>query len=290
MNVPSTPPMRIRTPPALLPPMRTAWLPLKELKSSPLSSISSKLGLMTQSSGSEGSLSEATTQDTSTSRSSWLSEESSHSKESFDSLERKSMRNLVDPKQLRTMYGKRTREPAIHLNMESNQSTSRIQQIGIKSFGSNIRYGNLPSKEDCLKSHQVFVYVLIAPLSRLKQIISDLVKLRSKYSCSGESLVLESPAVLGQKLDWMLTLKILAPSFGMCTQVNEMLYWMNFEAVLTSPISCDGLTGIRSEWKSKGALLPYAQNQFGLLLTCLTPNGTQDWMMTPSKLLGDDLP
>jgi len=82
----------------------------------------------------------------------------------------------------------------------------------------------------------------------------------------------------GMKQDcWSLTLRIPGPSFGVATEVRQMLLSMNFEEVSTYPISLDGLTDIQSEWNSKDHLPVYVPKDSGSRATFIPESGIQSW-------------
>lgn len=219
-------------------------------------------------------------QDTSTSSLSSHSQTSSLSMESNPFLVPESMQNSQDRKQQKSMFTKRQRTQAIDSSLEPDLSFSE-KLTGMKS-------GDWQPTEDFWKSQQVYEFVVIAPFAKLSQICNQYFRVKNLYSCTGESLELESPLELGTRQAWMLTLRILTPSSGMVTAVKNMLLLMNLEEILAFPISYDGLTSILVLMKSKAPMLPLKPNPFGLPQTYDLAIGIRDLMKIHSKQSSED--
>lgn len=230
--------------------------------------------------GQRDSSSEEMSQDSYTSSLSSHSQTSSHSTESNPFLVPESTQNSPDLKQRKSTFTKRQRTQAIDSSLEPNLSFSE-KLTGMKS-------GDWQPSEDFWKSQQVYEFVVIAPFAKLSQICNQYFRVKNLYSCTGESLELESPLELGTKQAWMLTLRILTPSSGMVTAVKNMLLLMNLEEILAFPISYDGLTSILVLMKSKAPMLPLKPNPFGLPQTYDLAIGIRDLMKIHSKQSSDD--
>lgn len=112
-------------------------------------------------------------------------------------------------------------------------------------------FGPPPSPEYYPTFQRIYVWYLTAPYALLLRIMMRLSHCSEQYGCSMAQLELESPEGLGLKQDWMLILRIPAPSSGAVTRINNMLLLTNFVEESTSPTSYDGSIVTRFAWKSK---------------------------------------
>lgn len=148
--------------------------------------------------------------------------------------------------------------------------------------------GISPKKDESLKSPQMFVYKITELYGSSPVTTLSALQWNDNVMSSLVQLALESRAELGMKQGWTLILKILGPSFGTDTQVASILSSMNFEAVLTSPISCDGLTGILYEWRSKEPLVPCSPPRSGSPPISQSSTGTLESIQRPWTPLKED--
>ena len=112
-------------------------------------------------------------------------------------------------------------------------------------------FGNLQKLVRTNKSPREFEYRIIGLSERFARTIQRQLEWSELVKFSGVKLELESRFELGTKQEWTLILKIPEQSFGADTKVRNMLSWMSFEELWTSPIYYDGWIGTHSTWKSK---------------------------------------
>lgn len=144
--------------------------------------------------------------------------------------------------------------------------------------------GTKPKPEILMEFRLTYVWLVIVPFERSRQIMQRLVRLNERFGVSGALQQRENQDVLGVKQDWTLMLSVRGPSSGQVTQVKKTLSSMNFVEVLTSPTSYDGVTGIRSIWKSRELPDPWMLKEFGLPPICIPETGIptstlQPWML-----------
>uniref|UniRef100_A0A345MQ23 Rep protein n=1 Tax=Cressdnaviricota sp. TaxID=2748378 RepID=A0A345MQ23_9VIRU len=141
--------------------------------------------------------------------------------------------------------GKKKQESMDHSSSSDSSPTTRRSKLIGKWFGKP------PLKAGCWRSQQVSEFNIIGPCELLLVTIRPVSRLLENAMCSGVNLVLESQDARGKKQGSSLTLKVQGLSSGMVIKVNQVLSSMNFEAVSTSPICCDGSTGTLFVWRSK---------------------------------------
>lgn len=172
------------------------------------------------------------------------------------------------------MFGKRRRELANSLNLDRDRLEETLQRIGK-------RLSDSPCPIKSTKSPLTFSYVIIVPYRSLGQTIVSRLSSNEYVKSSMARLVLGSRAVLGKKLAWIHFVKIRVQSFGVATEIKEMLLSMNLGEESTLRTSSDGRTDIRSLWRLKDHLDHCLPNEYGLPPTCIPMNGTQNWMKQP---------
>jgi len=133
------------------------------------------------------------------------------------------------------------------LNLESSQF-SEIQKSTGSTSGSSQPWDNLPESRLALE-FKVTVRSGLSARTLQGQLLNCV-----KSMSSGVQLQLERVDAPGKKPEWMLTLKIRNPSFGVDTEIKNMLSLTNLEEILTLHTFSDGWTAIRSWWKSKAVL------------------------------------
>lgn len=143
------------------------------------------------------------------------------------------------------MSGRRTPEsPTRNLRLDPSPSSGTLNEIGTL-------FGTWRNQDNSTELTEAFWFVITAPSRGSVRTICNLHPWSGPSLYSGERLVQESLDWRGNSQVWQLTLKIQEPSFGMVTRARNMLLLTNFEEVLTSPMSYDGLTGILSLWRSR---------------------------------------
>jgi len=167
-------------------------------------------------------------------------------------LEPESTANSQEVKPLLPTAPKKIRELASRLNMEHVLSEETKSETGSPSGYSSLVNDRIqPEVVTLTQSRPTFEWYLTVPSGRLPATSLLASQLFDMLRYFGELLVLENHDVLGMKQDSMLMLRIQEPSFGMVTNVKQMLSSMNFEEESTLRICLDGLTVIRCVWKSK---------------------------------------
>lgn len=146
--------------------------------------------------------------------------------------------------------------PTLSFLMEEDQSEEITHMIGIKLF-------KMPSQDGWTRSQEIFWLDVTATSEELPQIICNQVRQLGNVSSIGVPQELVRVEELGTKQVWMLTRKILGPSFGMDTAIINMLSSMNSEGELTSLICCDGLIVIQWLWRSRGPQQSLRRRLFG---------------------------
>jgi len=144
--------------------------------------------------------------------------------------------------------------------------------------------GTKPKPEILMEFRLMYVWLVIVPFERSKQIMQRLGRLTESFGASGALQQRENQDVLGTKQDWTLMLSVRGPSSGQVTQVKKTLSSTNFVEVLTSPTCYDGVTGIRSIWKSRELPDPWMLKEFGLPPISIPETGIpastlQPWML-----------
>lgn len=155
------------------------------------------------------------------------------------------------------------------LDLQPRVNMSAKKTLGLQDLGSGVRnlsvgtpppignrFGPPPSPGIWTPSQQMYEWCLTGPLEPLLRTSHALKRLFARFGCSGESVVVANLGAPGMKPVWRLMASVRVVSFGMATRVRKMLCLMNFEEGLMYPISSDGVTGTRCEWKSKEALVP----------------------------------
>lgn len=95
-----------------------------------------------------------------------------------------------------------------------------------------------------------------------------------RLQCTGAALVQANLDAPGTKPVWTLTLKILGPSFGMDTELINMLSWTNFGVELISLTSYDGSTDTQSSLRLKVRVSSLPPPTSGLQATWTPVNGS----------------
>lgn len=143
------------------------------------------------------------------------------------------------------------------------------------------QFGVPPSPEIWREYPLVSEWYLIGHLERLRPTLRFLWQNPVLFGASLETRPLENLVVHGKKRALTLILRTRGRNSGVVTGVNLMLSLMNFGEVSTLPISSDGLTGIRSIWRSRAPLSALRQTNIGLPQTCILRDGTQTLMQRP---------
>jgi len=130
--------------------------------------------------------------------------------------------------------------------------------LGLNRFGGTPRptgspYGPPPSPEISMPSQQMSEWLVIMPCELSEVTSHSLKQLKEEFMSFGVVQERANHGVLGMKQELVLTLSVLEPSFGTATRINNTLLLMNFVEVLMWRTCSDGLTVIRSVWKSKEA-------------------------------------
>lgn len=139
-------------------------------------------------------------------------------------------------------------------------------------------------------SQQMCMFEAISASKESLLIIVDLLQLKDKYLCFGESLAQASQEGPGMRPVWMLTQKIQTASFGMGTVIKNMLSVMSSVVQYQSVTYSDGSTGIQCWLKLKEAQQYLEQRRSGLLPISILETGTQSWIPVPEMLSSEGSP
>lgn len=136
------------------------------------------------------------------------------------------------------------------------------------------QYGEPHSQGTLLPFRPMCVWSITARYAQLLRIIRFVSPWSEQHMSTGGSQVLENRISPGNKLEWMLTLRIPVPSSGMDTLVKFMSSSMNLEVQSTYHMSFGGWTAIHAEWKSKARAAPLKRKRSGSLPTSIPAPGT----------------
>lgn len=143
------------------------------------------------------------------------------------------------------MFGRMTQQsPIPDLKSELSPLKETTQKIGIRLL-------KMPEPDDWIKSQATYWYVATATSKELLLTIFNQLESSASVWSFGDEQVPVNLVEPGKKEVWMLTRKILAPSFGMDILVKTMLSLMNSEGELISVTCYDGWTDIQWLWKSR---------------------------------------
>jgi len=132
-------------------------------------------------------------------------------------------------------YGRTTPPSDDDSTLEQSPSSETLRRTGSPS-GSQLRV------ETSSPSPPTYELLVIGPLSKLGQILTNLNQWSELALSTGVQLELVNRDELGPKRDWILSLRIPILNSGVVTRVKTMLSWMSFEEGSTSVISFDGST------------------------------------------------
>lgn len=202
---------------------------------------------------------------------------SSLSEESNPFLGARVTGNSVVHKRLRSMSGRKTLEsPGLNLNWEPSPSKGTSNQTG-SVFGISPRLGKSS------KSLLLYELHIIGLSAQLQQTLCNRMKLLKLYLSFGALLEQASRDAHGKKRVYSLTLRVRLQNFGAATEVNQMLFWMNFVEISRSAICSDGSIGTRSIWKTKGPVSVVPSATSGSHPISPPMNGIHNLMEKPSQ-------
>lgn len=170
------------------------------------------------------------------------------------------------------MSGRMIRESMEHnLNLVQDPSNEILIRIGKLSESQ-------PNGENLMQSQQMFLFAATANSKESLLIIANLLDLKGKYLCSGESLAQASQEGPGQKPVWMLTQRIHSQSSGMAIEVKNMLLSTNSVVQLELDTYSDGSTDIQFWLKSREARLYLERRRYGSPRISIQDSGTPNWI------------
>lgn len=138
--------------------------------------------------------------------------------------------------------------------------------------------GLQPNPEILNPFPRISEWYLITPSERSTLIMQTLGFLIEQSRYSGDLQELVNHTVHGMKQESVLLLSALEPSSGMATRVKTMLSSMNFGAVSTLHICCDGSIVTRYVWKSKDLPDPLMLNESGSHQMLIQRHGIPSWI------------
>ncbi|AXH76390.1 MAG: hypothetical protein [Kajamanuvirus moutis] len=174
------------------------------------------------------------------------------------------------PPQQKTTYGKkRPLSLEQDLNSENAKSSVIVLRIGSESNSKRL-------KANLTKFLQIFSLEVITPSRELAWIMHGQIVGRFGAEFLLGVPAVESLTLPGVKPVWMLTQKILSPSFG--TVIKAMKTWLstNFEALSVSPISLDGWIAIQCSSRLKEVQPSSKQRTSGSQAIYIQDNGIQN--------------
>lgn len=169
--------------------------------------------------------------------------------------------------------GRRTPESMGHnLNSEQSPPEETTPTTGMPS-------GNLPSEEIWNPFRRAFEFKVIGLCDQSLPILQNHLEWSELVTYSGVHLELASHGELGQRLEWMLTLKIRGQSSGAGIVARRMLCLTNLEEESTSVTYSDGSIVTLSMWNLKEAQLVCSPLVSGSHRMFNPQPGTPSWMM-----------
>lgn len=191
--------------------------------------------------------------------------------------------NSPDPRQRKTMFGRKTPESESHLNSENDRSDEIARLTGNRSEGTL-------NSVDWTRSLQMYTFAIILPCAEYGVTLYNQLLWSDLVQFSGARLGLGSRIEPGEEQAMRHILKIRVPSSGAATKVKILLYSMNLEELSMSLTSSGGLTSIRSAWRLKEEQSPSLVRSYTSRRTCTPPPGTPNSIETPMPRWNVDSP